>query len=97
MQALPRGFLMFLDFTNLKYIYKIFVISAAFQQTLFVYVIDFSDCETANLDRMVTSVVKLLRRNGLTAAVAGGCTGGRISAYLTSVVGVSETFRLHPM
>lgn len=63
-----------------------------FQHEPLVDVIEFSDCETVNLDILVTSVVKLLRRNGLTVAVAESCTGGLISAYLTSVGGASAVY-----
>lgn len=47
-----------------------------------------------NLDKTVTSVVKLLLLHGITIAAAESCTGGLISQLLTSVPGVSEIFSL---
>lgn len=38
--------------------------------------------------------VGLLKENGLTVATAESCTGGMVSAYITSVSGVSEIFEL---
>ena len=38
--------------------------------------------------------VKALKQKGLTIATAESCTGGMVSAYITSVAGVSEVFEM---
>ena len=40
-----------------------------------------------NLDKTVTSVVNCLSERGLTIATAESCTGGLLSALITSVPG----------
>ena len=54
----------------------------------------YSECITLNLDKMVTDVVKLLKRRGLTIATCESCTGGLLSELITSVSGASEVFEL---
>lgn len=49
---------------------------------------------TANLDKLVTNVVKLLLSKSITIASAESCTGGLISELITSVSGDSEIFEL---
>ena len=44
------------------------------------------------LDKTAENVVQLLKAHGLTAATAESCTGGLISAELTSVSGSSDVF-----
>ena len=53
-----------------------------------------SECVSANLDKLVTNVVELLKRRGLTIATAESCTGGLLSELITSVSGASEVFEL---
>jgi nicotinamide-nucleotide amidase len=55
-------------------------------------VVDFSEYPLENLDKTVTSVVKLLKKERMTVATAESCTGGLLSAYLTSVDGASSVF-----
>ena len=45
-----------------------------------------------NLDKTVTSVVNCLSERGLTIATAESCTGGLLSALITSVPGASAVF-----
>lgn len=54
----------------------------------------YSECYSANLDKTVTNVVKLLKHRGLIVAVAESCTGGMLSELITSVSGASEVFEL---
>lgn len=58
----------------------------------FVEVVEFSEYDAVNLDKTVTNVVKLLKRKCETIATAESCTGGMLSAYLTSVDGASAVF-----
>lgn len=58
----------------------------------FIEVVDFSDYHYENLDKTVTNVVQLLERRQETIATAESCTGGLLSAYLTSVDGASAVF-----
>ena len=44
------------------------------------------------LDKTAENVVQLLKARGLTAATAESCTGGLISAEITSVSGSSDVF-----
>ncbi|MBQ9383013.1 MAG: CinA family protein [Ruminiclostridium sp.] len=44
------------------------------------------------LDKTAENVVQLLKERGLTAATAESCTGGLISAEITSVSGSSDVF-----
>ncbi len=44
------------------------------------------------LDKTADNVVQLLKERGLTAATAESCTGGLISAEITSVSGSSDVF-----
>lgn len=53
-----------------------------------------SEYDINNLDKTVTNVVKLLKRRGLTIAVAESCTGGLLAECITSVPGASEVFEL---
>lgn len=63
-----------------------------FEQYKFVEVVEFSEYSTDNLDKTVTNVVKLLEQRQETIATAESCTGGLLSAYLTSVDGASAVF-----
>lgn len=47
-----------------------------------------------DLDKLVTSVVKLLLIKGVTIATAESCTGGLISELITSVPGASKIFEM---
>ncbi len=58
----------------------------------FIEVVDFSEYCAVNLDKTVTNVVKLLKREQETIATAESCTGGMLSAWLTSVDGASAVF-----
>ncbi len=55
-------------------------------------VVDFSDYQTGNLDKTVTNVVKLLKQKSEKIATAESCTGGMLSAWITSVDGASSVF-----
>ena len=46
-----------------------------------------NECDTVNLDKTVTNVVKLLERKGWTISTAESCTGGLLSELITSVSG----------
>ena len=48
----------------------------------------------AELLSKAEETVKLLKENSLKIATAESCTGGMVSAYLTSVSGVSDVFEL---
>ena len=50
--------------------------------------------ETATLINKAEKTVALLKEKGLTIATAESCTGGMLSAFITSVSGVSEIFEL---
>ncbi len=50
--------------------------------------------ETASLIKKAEKTVALLKEKGLTIATAESCTGGMLSAFITSVSGVSEIFEL---
>ncbi len=63
-----------------------------FEHKGFIEVVDFSEYDIGNLDKTVTSVVKLLEQKQETIATAESCTGGMLSAYLTSVDGASAVF-----
>ncbi len=63
-----------------------------FEHIEVIEVVNFSDCYTENLDKSVTNVVKLLKQKQETIATAESCTGGMLSAYLTSVDGASAVF-----
>lgn len=54
----------------------------------------YSECLCENLDKTVTSVVKLLEQRGLTISTAESCTGGLLSELITSVSGASAVFEL---
>lgn len=45
-----------------------------------------------NIDKAVTDVVELLKLRGCTIATAESCTGGLLSALITSVPGASQVF-----
>jgi len=53
-----------------------------------------NECDTVNLDKTVTNVVKLLERKGWTISTAESCTGGLLSELITSVSGASAVFEL---
>ena len=50
--------------------------------------------ETTELLKKAEKIVQLLKRQGMTVSTAESCTGGMLSAFLTSVSGVSEVFEL---
>lgn len=50
--------------------------------------------EIASLIKQAEKTVALLKEKGLTIATAESCTGGMLSAFITSVSGVSEVFEL---
>lgn len=50
--------------------------------------------EIESLIRQAEKTVALLKEKGLTIATAESCTGGMLSAFITSVSGVSEVFEL---
>ena len=50
--------------------------------------------ETAHLFEKAEKTVALLKEKGLSVATAESCTGGMVSAFITSVSGVSEVFEL---
>lgn len=50
--------------------------------------------EAESVLKKAEQTVILLKEKGLTIATAESCTGGMISAFLTSVSGVSEVFEL---
>ncbi len=66
--------------------------NAVFEHNEFVKVVEFSEYDPDLLDNYVTDVVKLLERKGRKIATAESCTGGLLSAYLTSVNGASAVF-----
>ncbi len=70
----------------------IFGENAMFEHDEIIDVVDFSEYDIGNLDKTVTSVVKLLEQKQETIATAESCTGGMLSAYLTSVDGASAVF-----
>ncbi|MBQ8012673.1 MAG: CinA family protein [Oscillospiraceae bacterium] len=63
-----------------------------FERYEFIEVVEFSEYCAVNLDKTVTDVVKLLKQRHETIATAESCTGGMLSAYLTSVDGASAVF-----
>ncbi len=63
-----------------------------FEQYDFIEVVEFSEYCGLNLDKTVTNVVKLLEQRHETIATAESCTGGMLSACLTSVDGASAVF-----
>ncbi len=63
-----------------------------FEQSSVTKIVDFSEYSIKNLDKMAENVVKLLEQKHETIATAESCTGGILSAYLTSVDGASAVF-----
>lgn len=63
-----------------------------FERYNFMDIVNFSEYSAVNLDKTVTNVVKLLKQKCLTIATAESCTGGMLSACLTSVDGASAVF-----
>lgn len=55
-------------------------------------VVDFSEYNMQNLDKTVLNVVQLLQRRNMSIATAESCTGGLLSAWLTSIDGASTVF-----
>lgn len=65
---------------------------AMFERSELTEIVDFSEYSIENLDKTVKNVVKLLEQKHETIATAESCTGGILSAYLTSVDGASAVF-----
>ncbi len=78
--------------TNKVCIYQKFGECAMFEWVDVTEVVDFSEYMSVNLDKTAENVVKLLKWKGATIATAESCTGGMLSAYLTSVDGASAVF-----
>lgn len=53
-----------------------------------------AECTAGNLDKLVTNVVQLLVRRGISVSTAESCTGGLLSELITSVPGASQIFEL---
>lgn len=49
---------------------------------------------TKSIDFVTTSVVKLLRQQGISMSTAESCTGGMLAQAITSVSGASEIFEM---
>lgn len=56
--------------------------------------VDYNEYTSGNLDKLVTNVVELLIRRGLTISTAESCTGGLLSELITNVSGASQVFEL---
>ncbi len=56
--------------------------------------VDFAEYTPENLDKLVTNVVELLVRRGISVSTAESCTGGLISELITAVPGASQIFSL---
>lgn len=54
---------------------------------------DISDKEKADIGALAQCVVGLLKERGMTVTAAESCTGGMVSAALTSVAGSSEVLK----
>ena len=65
---------------------------AMFERSNVTEIVDFSEYSIKNLDKTAENVVKLLEQKHETIATAESCTGGILSAYLTSVDGASAVF-----
>ncbi len=63
-----------------------------FEPLSVIEVVDFSEYTVQNLDKTVRNVVQLLQQRNLTIATAESCTGGLLSAWITSVDGASTVF-----
>lgn len=63
-----------------------------FESVNVIEVVDFSEYTVQNLDKTVRNVVQLLQRRSMTIATAESCTGGLLSAWITSVDGASAVF-----
>lgn len=57
-------------------------------------IIDYDEYTAENLDKLVTNVVQLLVRRGISISTAESCTGGLLSELITSVPGASGIFEL---
>lgn len=56
--------------------------------------IKYAEYTAENLDKLVTNVVQLLVRRGVSVSTAESCTGGLLSELITSVPGASQIFEL---
>lgn len=56
--------------------------------------VDYTECIPGNLDKLVTNVVELLIRRGISVSTAESCTGGLLSELITAVPGASQVFEL---
>lgn len=54
--------------------------------------INYDEYTSENLDKLVTNVVELLVRRGITISTAESCTGGLLSELITNVPGASQVF-----
>lgn len=57
-------------------------------------IVDYNEYAAENLDKLVTNVVQLLVRRGISISTAESCTGGLLSELITSVPGASGIFEL---
>lgn len=56
--------------------------------------VNFAEYTPGNLDKLVTNVVELLVRRGISVSTAESCTGGLLSELITAVPGASQIFSL---
>lgn len=57
-------------------------------------IVDYNEYAAANLDKLVTNVVQLSVRRGISISTAESCTGGLLSELITAVPGASQVFEL---
>lgn len=57
-------------------------------------IVEYDKYTAENLDKLVTNVVQLLVRRGISVSTAESCTGGLLSELITAVPGASGIFEL---